>query len=74
VSQSASTGYAGGIAGGNLGSMTDCYYLNTMTVGSGRGTDSAIRLDAQQMKTQASFGGFDFNEVWTMGDNCPKLR
>lgn len=45
--------------GGNVG---DCYYLDGYTP-----DKFGAKLTESQMQTQASFAGFDFDKVWTMG-------
>ncbi len=69
LTSSKSGGDAGGIAGSAYDcSITNCYYLNTASVGVGYGTDTATALTEEQMKQQNSFVGFDFDQVWTFND------
>ena len=72
------TRYAGGIAG--YGSATNCYYLDTSaSKASGNiETSTNLALTEAQMKQQASFVGFDFDNVWaispTINNSYPYLR
>lgn len=62
----------------------DCYYLDNISVSNGSYADgqqheeTAVRCTGEQMETQSSFDGFDFNEVWTIGNvdgyTFPTLR
>ena len=61
----ASYAYAGGIAGDNHSTITDCYYANNTDKGVGNGTGSAVRCTLEKMKLQNTFVGFDFDAVWT---------
>ena len=67
-----SSAYAGGIAGGNgYGTLgEDCYYLNVASkVGVGTGEDNTVSCTMEQMRSQATFSGFDFDAIWTMSGN-----
>ncbi len=76
-SQFYSDTYIGGIAGITTKAVTNSYYLDTLSVGVGDGTDTAVSCTDNEMKKQATFVGFDFDEIWTMdGDSdylYPKL-
>ncbi len=74
VNASSTKVLSGGVAGANSGSMTNCYYLSTMTKGAGTGNDTATKLTLANMKSETSFAGFDFESVWIMGENSPELR
>ncbi len=67
--------YSGGIigsAGSGILKTENCYYLNNNEagVGDGGGTpiseNSVIKCTQEQMTTQSTFVGFDFETVWTM--------
>ncbi len=45
--------------------VSSCYFLNTIGPDNGIGTS----LTAAQMKQQASFVGWDFNNIWTIDEN-----
>ncbi len=67
----------GANAGGLVGDAVDPTavensYWNTNT--SGIATGIGDGLTTQEMKDQASFSGFDFDNVWRMGDNYPRLQ
>ncbi len=50
--------------------VKNCYYYNVLSpaVGNGGGTLTNVKaLSASALKTQASFVGFDFSNVWKMG-------
>ncbi|MCL2037364.1 MAG: hypothetical protein FWG83_08290, partial [Oscillospiraceae bacterium] len=84
----------GGVAGNvlaNNATVTDTFWNNEaiQKVGSielpaatrrgiGNGTGSAVGLSSSQMRLQASFTGFDFDEVWAISssqnDGYPTLR
>ncbi|MBQ7935750.1 MAG: hypothetical protein IJ333_05310, partial [Clostridia bacterium] len=58
--------YSGGIVAVNAsGTIDGCYYLNTMDHGVGNGADTAITATANDLKTRATFLGYDFDTVWT---------
>ena len=75
--------YVGGILGyAHYGCPSDCYYLEgcatdkTGTVQNGIGTsdpgnvardDGTYRCTKEQLTEYTTFGGFDFNNVWTIG-------
>ena len=60
--------YAGGIAGYNGGTLNNCYYLDVISKGIGSGSGNTTALSIDQMKVQDSFVGFDFEDVWQIGD------
>ena len=61
-------GSRGGNGYGTLGE--DCYYLNLASkVGVGTGEDNTVSCTMEQMRSQATFSGFDFDAIWTMSGN-----
>lgn len=47
-----------------------CYYSSNLNAfGNDKMYDNVIVLTSEQMKTKKSFNGFDFDEVWKMGNN-----
>ena len=69
-------GKSGGIAGANADTVTGCYYLEGTAAGGVQGadTDGAKALTAAEFKAQSCFSGWDFDTVWYMGADGPKLR
>ena len=64
------TANAGGICGYSekAASISKCYFLNNIETGVGNNaTNSCVSLSDALMKRQQSFGGFDFDSVWSMG-------
>ncbi len=63
--------YYGGIVGGinDGGSTTDNYYIDSIPMGVGYGTDNAVSVDRTQLSQQSTFTGFDFTSTWTMDGN-----
>ncbi|MGA2171682.1 MAG: GLUG motif-containing protein [Sedimentisphaerales bacterium] len=63
----------GGLVGGSYGgsSISNCYFLITSGPNNGYG----VPLTDEQMRQQASFVGWDFNDVWHICEvtNYPKL-
>ena len=61
----------GAIAGYCVDSATvqDCYYLNYGHKACGNRDDETGALSLEQMKLQASYGGFDFDGTWTIDPN-----
>ena len=59
---------AGGIAGVG-GTFSNCYYIDNIEKGIGRGTDTAQKCTFDEMIRQETFDGFDFSTVWTMKGN-----
>ena len=61
----------GAITGGIYGeaALTDCYYLDCMSAGTGFGTDTAIAFDYEKMLEKGYYSGFDFNSVWLTNEN-----
>ena len=53
-----------GIAGGKL--VGENYSLSVVT--------DVRALSAAEFRVQSNFIGWDFDEVWKMGENAPKLR
>ena len=71
--------FLGGTAGANHGEMTDCHYLDWEAGGTSWGADTAFRRTAAELRSQATFVGFDFETVWIMptdgsNDGYPVLR
>ncbi len=58
--------YVGGVIGdmSDDAVLTDCYYLDTALAES---NDYGTALTAQQMQTEAAFGGFNFLKTWEFG-------
>lgn len=52
---------------GLYGYTYNCYYLNSTSYGH---SDCGTPLTIDQMKDQASFSGFDFENIWTMDNNA----
>jgi hypothetical protein len=63
--------FLGGLVGRNVGPLLKCYFLDIAGPNNGYGTP----LTDTQMKQQASFVGWSFNNVWTIceGISYPKL-
>ena len=63
--------YYGGIVGGinDGGSITDNYYIDSILMGAGYGTDTAVSVNSTQLSQQSTFIGFDFTSTWTMDGN-----
>jgi len=60
---------SGGIVGYMYsGTITDCYYLDNISTGVGKGTDTCIKCTSAEMKKQETFVGFDFETVWEIED------
>ncbi|MGD1042674.1 MAG: GLUG motif-containing protein [Sedimentisphaerales bacterium] len=68
--------FIGGLTGGNMDSIAvtiiNSYFLSTAGPDNGYGTP----LTDEQMKQQASFVGWDYNDVWAIceGTNYPRLQ
>ncbi len=75
---SSSTGSIGAIVGTSFGEVRNCYYWELIPNGVGAGIDSSIKCTSSQMMQQATFTGFDFENVWTMEGHSdyfyPELR
>ncbi len=56
--------YKGGITGVNESTITNCYYIDYLSKGTGLGTDTATKCTNLQMQRQPTFSGFDFSSVW----------
>ncbi len=75
-----STDYpVGAISGFNDANMYNCYFLDNMTNSAGNGNRAgATKLTIDHMKAQKTFGGFDFDNVWTMAGDTdypyPELK
>ncbi|MBP5164384.1 MAG: hypothetical protein ILP08_03015, partial [Lachnospiraceae bacterium] len=73
--------FSGGVVGYSFkATITNCYY-NTTTAGTGvksadgdKGNTETVKgLTADECKDSSNFVGFDFNNVWFMGESGPKL-
>ena len=62
--------YAGGTIGYNPGGIENLFTLDGTCSSPGPG----ISLTAVAMRIQESFTGYDFQNVWKMGDDCPVFR
>ncbi len=65
-------GLSGSIACISDGSISECYYLDGYTP-----DKFGTKLTEEQMRDSASFSGFDFNNIWVMGEGeypYPVLR
>lgn len=65
-----------GIAYTNNGSIKSSYALSSQVdclIKEGTAVESGMLLTATQMKTADNFTGFDFDNVWTMGNTHPEL-
>ncbi len=65
---SSSPSYAGGIAGYNSdkGTFSNCYYWEATHNGVCVGSDTTTRCTFEQLKSQETFVGFDFDTVWEL--------
>lgn len=65
------TGNASGgvISGSSSGYISNCYYLDSSDKSTWPRISNATSLTVDEMKNQASFSGFDFENVWTMDNN-----
>jgi hypothetical protein len=72
VSGGNSSQYLGGLVGLNTGSISSGYFLVT----SGPDNNLGEPLTDEQMRQQASFVGWDFNDIWHICEtiNYPKLK
>lgn len=61
--------FAGGIAGecDRYATATNCYYLDNVSKGAGRGSDYATKCTSYQLKLKSTFKNFDFVTVWIVG-------
>ncbi len=66
------TNYVGGLCGSNKDTINYSYFLDTAGPDNGLGTP----LTHTQMKQQASFVSWDFNDIWAIceGMNHPRLQ
>lgn len=46
--------------------ISNCYYLDNCSTGTGSGDNGTTKCTADHFKRQDTFGGFDFESVWTM--------
>ena len=56
------------VGGGTATTITASYYLTATA------DNDAQTLTADEFKTQASFVGWDFDTIWTMGTLHPELK
>lgn len=67
----------GGVVGDwSSGQVESCYYLTGTAAGANNGVDIANSMNAltsDAFKSKESFDGWDFENVWEMGDNAPVL-
>jgi len=73
----ASTRPYGAIANGSVwqGTIDNSYYLSTLNINTETKDDNEKALTETEMKTQSSFEGWDFTDVWYCdGENYPQLR
>jgi hypothetical protein len=63
--------YDGGIVGeqSDAGTISNCYYLDTISRGVGEGADAGKKCTLLTMAKQETYTDFDFDTVWTMGGN-----
>ncbi|MBQ7779938.1 MAG: hypothetical protein IJ404_05530 [Clostridia bacterium] len=66
VSAEGTLAYVSGGAGYSSGTITYYYYLDNTDASVGNGADSCVKCTDSQMKNQATFVGFDFEQIWTM--------
>lgn len=73
--QTEKTDFVGGIASEVEGSISPehCYYINSHMSGIGKAmpeiaSNACKRLTSEEMKQQESFDGFDFDNIWIMGN------
>ena len=59
-------GIVGYVDGGTISNISDCYYLDTAEKGIGRGDGDTTACTWEELTRQETFGGFDFEFVWTM--------
>ena len=61
------SGYdAGGIVGETTSTISNCYFLDRTSSGTGYGPDTSISVTREEMLQQTTFSGFNFGSVWTM--------
>ena len=71
------TPYMGAIVGEiSSGEIVDCYYLNNLNAGVGKGTDSAVKCTENQLYNSNTYVGFDFETTWEFVEkgNYPTLQ
>lgn len=67
----------GAIAGGNAGSVTQCYFLSNMTDGIGKkttGKEGVTKIYSNQVPNQTSYPALDFDNVWKIESTGPVLK
>ncbi len=70
---------SGGISGVlNSGTISDCYYLEYLSKGVGKGDNAGKMCSWDDLMKQETFIGFDFELIWVFNDSnqypCPVLR
>jgi hypothetical protein len=66
-----------GVLGGSMGDkIADCYFLAASDSSETDNDEDVLPLTDEQMKQQASFVGWDFDDVWTIceGVDYPRLQ
>ena len=76
---SAYGGHVGGVASVNDGTVTGCFWLagtadRGVHLKGNSATTDVTELTAEQFGDRASFSGWDFDDVWTMGADRPLLK
>ena len=55
----------GGITGYmSSGISANCYYIDTISSGTGRGSATTVKMSADEMQQSSAYTGFDFTNVW----------
>lgn len=59
----------GGITGYmSNGISTNCYFIDNVSSGTGRGSGVANKCDAEKLKNKRTYTGFDFKNVWKFAE------
>ena len=66
----------GGIVGYGSGTIENNYYLNVQSTGNGNsdGSQNSVGITAEQFKEVSQFAGWNFDDVWRMGEDHPVFR
>ena len=56
----------GGIASYNSSMISNCYYLDFADKGVSTGEDTAVKCTMDEIKTQKTYSGFDFDSIWQL--------
>lgn len=68
------TTLSGAIAAYSEGTVENCYYLNNNDIGVGEGEDITVPCTPEEMASESTYEGFDFENTWVIGTNSiPKL-